>query len=79
MGDTSRIPVHEYGTSQMIINDNVMRVINSLHVPGLDSDLFSVTKHRHMDHGHLLSLKVEICTYCSRNFQSHNLFPKMMN
>ena len=39
------------------INGNVTRIINSLHGPGLDSDLFSVTKHERMDHGHFLLLE----------------------
>ena len=33
------------------------RIINSLHVPGLDSDLFSFTKHGRMDHGHSFLLE----------------------
>ena len=43
--------------SRMKINGNVTRVIDSLHVPGLDSDLFSVTKHGCMDLGHSFILK----------------------
>ena len=41
----------------MKINGNVTRVLNSLHVPGLNSDLFSVTKHGHMDLGHSFILE----------------------
>ena len=57
MGDASRIPVLWYSTSPMKINRNVTCIVNSLHVPGLDSDLFSVTKHRRMDHGHSFLLE----------------------
>ena len=57
MGDGSRIPIHGYGTSRMKINGNVTRVLNSLHVLGLDSNLFSVTKHGRMDHGHSFLLE----------------------
>ena len=75
MGDARCVPVLGYGTSRMKINGNVTRIINSLHVPGLDSDLFSVTKHGCMDYGHsFLFLKV---AYCSQNFPLHSLFPKM--
>ena len=51
MGDASRIHVAGYSTSQMKIDGNVRRIVNSLHVPLLDSDLFSVTKRAH---GHWL-------------------------
>ena len=57
MGDTSHIPVHGYGTSRMKLNGNVTRIINSLHVPGVDPDLFSVTKHGHMALGHSFILE----------------------
>ena len=57
MGDASRVPVLGYLTSLMKINGNVTRIINSLHVPGSDSDLFSVTKHGRMDHGHSFLLE----------------------
>ena len=57
MGDVSCVPVLGYGTSPMKINGNVTRIVNSLHVPGLDSDLFSVTKHGRMDHGYSFLLE----------------------
>ena len=57
MGDASRVPVAGYGTSRMKLNGNVTRVLNSLHVPGLDTDLFSVTKHGRMAHGHSFILE----------------------
>ena len=41
----------------MKINGNVTHIVNSLHVTGLESDQFSVTKHRRMDHGHSFLLK----------------------
>ena len=57
MGDASRVPVAGYGTSRMKLNGNVTRVLNSLHVPGLDTDLFSVTKHGRMALGHSFILE----------------------
>ena len=57
MGDASRIPVVDYGTSQMKIDGNVTRLVNSLHFPLLDSDLFSVTKHGRMGDGHSFLLE----------------------
>ena len=78
MGDASRGAVVGYGTCRLKINGNVTRVLKCLHVPDLDSNLFSVTRHGRMDHGHSLFLKVETCIYLSQNFQSHNPFPKIM-
>ena len=40
MGDGSEIPVLGFGTSRMKIDGFVTRLVNSLHVPGLDCDLF---------------------------------------
>ena len=57
MGDASRIPVAGYGTSRMKIDGNITRLVNSLHVPLLDSDLFSVTKHGRMGDGHSFLLE----------------------
>ena len=45
MGDHSQIPVLGYGTSRVKINGHVVRLVNSLHVPDLDVDLFSCTRH----------------------------------
>ena len=45
MGDHSEIPVLGYDTSRLKINGRVVRLVNSLHVPDLDVDLFSCTRH----------------------------------
>ena len=45
MGDNSEIPVLGYGTSRVKINGRVVLLVNSLHVPDLDVDLFSCTRH----------------------------------
>ena len=68
MGDESRILVHGYGTSQMKINGNVTRIVNSLYVLGLDSDLFSVTNTGAWTTVTHSSLKEEICIDRSQNF-----------
>ena len=41
MGDHSEIPVLGFGTSRIKSNGHVTRLVNSLHVPDLDVDLFS--------------------------------------
>ena len=43
MGDGTEIPVLGYGTPRMKFDGHVTRLINSLHVPGLNCDLFSCT------------------------------------
>ena len=45
MGDNSEIPVLGYGTARIKINGRVIRLVNSLHVPDLDVNLFSCTRH----------------------------------
>ena len=45
MRDETEIPVLGYGTSRMKIDGHVMHLLNSLHVPGLDCDLFSCTRN----------------------------------
>ena len=45
MGDKSEIPVLGYGTFCVKIKGHVVRPVNSLHVPDLDVDLFSCTRH----------------------------------
>ena len=45
MGDGTEIPVLGYGTSRMKITDKIVRLTNCLHVPDLDCDLFSGTRH----------------------------------
>ena len=51
MGDASKIPVAGHGTSRMKIAGNVTRLVNSLHVPELDCNLLSATKHGRMGKG----------------------------
>lgn len=48
MGDASKISVAGYGTSRIKLDGNVTQLVNSLHVPNLDCDLFSATKHGHV-------------------------------
>ena len=67
MSDASRVAVAGYGTCRMKINGYITRVLNSLHVLDLDSNLFSVTKHGRMDYGHFIILEVG---------NMHLLFPK---
>ena len=45
MGDNSEIPVLGYGIARVKINGKVIRLVNSLHVPDLDVNLFSCTRH----------------------------------
>ena len=46
MGDSLEIPVLGYNTSRVKINGRVVGLVNSLHVPDQDVDLFSCTRHR---------------------------------
>ena len=43
--DHSETLVFGYATSRLKINGRVVRLVNSLHVPDLDVDLFSCTRH----------------------------------
>lgn len=45
LGDNSEISVLDYGTSCRKIDGHTIRLINSLHVPELNCDLFSCTWH----------------------------------
>ena len=45
MGDHSEIPVLGYSNSRVKINGHVVRLVDNLHVPDLDVDLFSCTRH----------------------------------
>ena len=54
MVDGTKIPVLGYGTSRMKIDGHVTRLIKSLHVPGLDCDLFSCTPQGMIGKGVLL-------------------------
>ena len=52
----------------MKIDCNVTRLVNSLHVLGLDSDLISVIKHGRMGHG---------CSFILEGGNIHLLFQKI--
>ena len=67
MCDGSEIQVLGYGTSQMKINGFVTRLVNSLHVPGLDCDLFSCMRHGRNGKG---------CSFILINSKMHISFPK---
>ena len=59
MGDASRVAVAVagYDTCRLDINGNVTRVLKCLYVPGLDSNLFSVTQHGRMEYGYSFILE----------------------
>ena len=67
MGDGSEVPVAGYGVSRIKINGKVVRLENSLHVPTLDSDLLSTTRHACNGKG---------CTFLLGNSQMHLTFPE---
>ena len=69
MGDGSEIPVLGYGTSRMKINGKVVRLTNSLHVPNLDCDLFSGTRHGRNGEG---------CSLLLAENQMHLTFPNFV-
>ena len=52
MGNGMEIPIAGYGTSRAKINGNVVRLPLSLHVPDLDCDLLSATRHGRKGAGH---------------------------
>ena len=43
MGDGTRVPVVGYGTAHIKLNGKVQVLSKSLHVPGLDCSLLSIT------------------------------------
>ena len=45
MGDGTRVPVVGYGTARIKLNGRVQVLPKSLHVPGLDCSLLSITRH----------------------------------
>ena len=51
MGDVSKILVAGYGTSRIKLDENVIHLVNSLHVPDLYCNLFSASKHGQMRKG----------------------------
>ena len=69
MGDNSEIPVLGYGTSRMKIDGHITQLINSLHVPDLDCDLFSCTRHGTNGKG---------CSFFLGDSKMHLRFPKFV-
>ena len=57
MDDASCIPVIDYSTPWIKIDGIVTRLVNSLHVLGLNGDLFLVTNYGRMDYGHSFILE----------------------
>ena len=55
-GDASHVPVIGYGTTRIKIDGHVVRLHECLHVPALDCDLFSGTRHGSLGNGHALLL-----------------------
>ena len=56
MGDALHVPVVGYGTSRIKVDCHVICLQECLHVPALDCDLFSGTRHGSRGQGHLLLL-----------------------
>ena len=67
MGDGTEIPVLGYGTSRMKVDGHISRLVNSLHVPELDCDLFSCTRHGRNGKG---------CSFLLEDSKMHLSFPK---
>ena len=88
MGDNSEISVLGYGTARIKINGRVICLINSLHVPDLDVNLFSCTRHGSNGEGNMFFLgegKMHLTfpTFtvtddipCERLFEGSNPTPK---
>ena len=57
MGKGSELPVSGYGVSCIKLDGRVICLDNPLHVPSLDSNLFSTTRHRRNGKGCLFLLK----------------------
>ena len=66
MGDASRVPVAGYGTGRIKLDGHVVCMENSLHVPSLESSLFSTTKHARNGTGN---------TFLLSNSQMYLTFP----
>ena len=45
MGDGERVPVRGYGTARIKVDGYVIILKNALHIPELESNLFSATRH----------------------------------
>ena len=45
MGDGQRIKVAGYGIAKIKIDGHIITLVNALHVPELESNLFSATRH----------------------------------
>lgn len=66
MGDGTKIPVIGIGTARIKINGHVSRLSNALHVPSLDANLFSTTKHACNGSG---------CSFLLEKSEMHLSFP----
>ena len=66
VGDGQRIPVQGYGTARIKIDGKVIVLPNALHVPGLESNLFSATRHGSNGDG---------CAFIISNGTMHLSFP----
>ena len=52
MGDGNDVKVEGCGTSRIKVDGKIIRLPGSLHVPDLDCDLFSTTRHGRIGEGH---------------------------
>ena len=52
MGDGTEVPVAGCGVSRMKVDGKTMRLPGSLHIPNLDCDPFSSTRHGRLEDGH---------------------------
>ena len=66
MGDSTRVPVIEYGTARIKLNGKVQVLPKSLHVPGLDCSLLSITRHGQR----------KGCTFFTGDSKWHLTFPR---
>ena len=69
MGDGLEISVLGFGTARMKIDGFVTRLVNTLHVPGLDCDLFPCTCHGRNGKG---------CSFVLADSKMHLSFPKFI-
>ena len=66
MGDGTRVCVDGYGTARIKLNGKVQVLPKSLHVPGLDCSLLSITRHGHQ----------KGCTFFTGDGNWHLTFPR---
>ena len=67
MGDGSPVPVLGIGTARFKVDGYVLEIPNALHVPNLDCNLLSITRH---------GLRGPGCTYLVANGSVHITFPE---